>query len=225
MKNVLFAFVLGLASLSVSAVETEATVSLTSDFVYRGQLVTEDPSVSVDLTVANIWEGLFVTGVATTTELTPVSDMVRVRSEAGVGYAFGLGDLEVTASVNRVFNPVVFAENYNEARFTARYNWLFAEVGQGFTSDVNDDTYLSVGAEFQPADKLTVGGLVSAVRYDQDSEHFIDSSNSRFNHAEVFASYNVWQGLDVFANYTYGLRDELGNDIDNRVFGGVRYNF
>lgn len=225
MKNVFLAVILGFASLSVSAVETEATVSVTSDFVYRGQLVTEDPSVAVDFTVGNIWEGLFVTGSATTTELTPVSDMVRVRSEAGVGYAFGLGDLEVTTSVNRVFNPVVFSQNYNEARLTARYNWLFAEVGQGFTSDVNDDTYFAVGADFQPLDRVTVGGLVSAVRYDQDSERFISRSNSRFNHAEVFASWNVWQNLDLFANYTYGLRDGNGVDIDNRVYGGLRYSF
>lgn len=226
MRNLFFAFVLSAFATSAVAVETKATVEVASDFVYRGQLVTEDPSVSINATVSDILGGLFVTGTVTSTELTPLTDTVRVRSDFGFGYSVDVAGLSLAASVNRVFNPVLLDnQNYNEFRLNASYGWVFAELGQGLTSDVTVDTYLSVGAKFQPLDRLTVGGLVSAVRYDQDSNSALDFSNSRFNNAEVFASYNVWRGLDVFANYTYGLRDAFGQDIDNRVYGGVRYSF
>lgn len=226
MRNLFLTFALSVLASSAVAVETKATLEVASDFVYRGQLVTEDPSVAVSATVGDILGGLFVTGTVTSTELTPLTDTVRVRSDFGVGYAVDFSGLAISASVNRVFNPVLIDnQNYNEFRLTASYGWVFAELGQGLTSDVNVDTYLSVGAKFEPIDRLTVGGLVSAVRYDQDSNSALDFTNSRFNNAELFASYNLWRGLDVFANYTYGLRDAFGQDISNRVYGGIRYNF
>lgn len=227
MKNFIFATIIALfgATGIANAADASATVSVTSDNVYRGQVISDDVSVGLGLRFDDvIFPGVYVRGDFNSVELTPLSDTIRFRSDAGVGIAGTYGAFGLDASVNRVFNPIVYSADYTEARLRATAGIFFAELGQGITSGVNKDTYVATGVEIAATDRLSIGGLVSAYRYD-DGTRAITRDNSRFNNAEVYASYNVARNLDIFANYTYGLRDAFGTDIDNRVYGGIRYRF
>lgn len=206
------------ASTAAFAGDSTATVSVQSDNVYRGQVLSEDVSAGLGLRFDNVVvDGLFVTGDFSTLTLSPANDTITVRSDFGAGYKFGTS-LPVTVSVNRVLNPVLYSADYTEARASVGFGKAYAEIGHGLTADVNRDTYIALGYQTKLGERLTLGGKVSAFHYDGNAEN-------RFNNTELTATYNIWRNLDASVTYSHGGSDLTGGEIDNRLFGGFGYRF
>lgn len=230
-KNILLTVVLATAPFAAlahaddTALKGTGTVTLQSDYVYRGQSTGNGVSTGVDVRFDNlVLPGLFVTGDFNSTHLLPVNSGLTIRSDVGVGYAFSAANANFEVSANRVFNPLFYSADYNELRARAAYGPVFVELGQGITSNVNRNTYVAVGAQTKLlSDKLTVGGKVSAVHYNLTD--FGLGSENHFNNAEAYATYNVWHGLDVFTSYSYGGKSFAGQDVGNRFWGGLQYRF
>jgi hypothetical protein len=207
------------AGTASAAENAQVTTTIQSKLMHEGVVVSEDVSVGLGMRFSDVLlDGVFVRTDFNSVTLSPLSDSLSVRSDLGVGYAGSNWE----ASLNRVMNPVVYAGDYTDARFRATHGGFFTELKQGLTTGVNKDTYLSAGIE-QDVAGITVGGLVSAVRYDTAGVTVRDEVE--FNNAEVFARYNVWRDLDVNVNYSYGGRDRAGRDIGNQVWGGLTYRF
>lgn len=221
MKSILLAiaFLLTPAIALADDLSLTGTAGVQSQYVERGVSVSADePSLGLDLRLSNVFvDGLFVSGDFNTVETNPTNDL-SLRSDVGIGYANGLNGFDWQVSLNRVTNSALYLDDYTEAQANASYGWVFAQVNQGLTDGVNQDTYVAVGAKDEVVNGLTVGVLLSGVRYDVNDEF-------RYNNTEAFASYKVWKGLEVFGTYSIGGDDINGNDLDNEGWVGVRYNF
>jgi uncharacterized protein (TIGR02001 family) len=214
-----------IAPAAFAATKADATVSVQSNYVYRGESAQTGATVGLDLRFNDVvLPGLFVTSDFDTTQLTPFNGNVRVRSDFGVGYEFTRWNTKFDVSVNHVFNPLFYSADYTELRGRVGYGPVYAEVGQGLTSNVNRDTYVAVGAEHSfLTPKLIVGGKVSAKHYNLTD--FGQGTENHFNNAEAYASYNVWRGLDLTANYSFGGTAAQGRNIGNYFWGGLQYRF
>lgn len=231
-KNILMSTGLMALLLSSNAFATGTTLTGTttvqSEYNYRGKSVSDDASVGVALRASNVLvDGLFVTGETNTLNVTPLNDS-RFRSEVGVGYAHTFGKVETEASLNRVFNPILYGDDYTEVRARAGYSYFFVEAAQGLTDGVNRDTYVAIGAEAQLNPRWTGSVKASAVSYnlnDHTSFAWPDSQSTHFNNLEVTTTYNVWRNLDGFLTFSEGGRNFDGSEIKNQLFGGLKYRF
>jgi hypothetical protein len=226
MKNLVLSVVLGLASLSVVAAESNSTAVLraSSDFVYRGQdLTTSQGTVGLGVLFDNVVrEGVFVSGDFDTVEVTPTNDNTRVRSDVQVGYGGVLGDVTYSVSLARVFNPVNYTANYTEVRGRAQYGMVYTEVGQGVSSDTNTDTYFSVGVEARPfMEDLLVGVSSSVINYNDDS---FGVANIEWNNLQFYANYDVWRELDVNFGYSIGGNTPVAG-LEDQAWIGASYTF
>jgi hypothetical protein len=221
-KTLLVALAL-FAGTAQAADNAQANVSLQNKLMDHGVVVSDEPTVGVGLRFNDVLvDGAFVRGNFDSVKLTPVNGTVEFRSDLGVGYATKLGSVNLEGSVNRVINPVIYTGDYTEARLHATRGAFFAEVNQGLTANVNQDTYAAVGIE-QKIGRARVGGLVSTTRYNTAGLATRDEFN--FNNAEVFATYNIWRGLDASIHYSEGGRGRDGVSIDQQVWGGINYRF
>lgn len=219
------------ASASVSANEDDvsAYVSVQTQDWQRGIQVSDDLSASVGVRFDNVLlDGVFFRGDLTTKSLTPLSDSVSVRSTWGLGYKLGLGDLNVQAAVDRYNDLPLYSSDFTEVSLTADYPLLggtvFGSVAQGITTDVNKDTTAVVGYSHDIVDDLSVSVLARATRHD-NGNWWIDEDNTSFTNYEVSATYNLWRNLDVFATYTHGDENAYNLDLQNKLYGGLRYTF
>lgn len=210
------------AGSATAADNTQANASLQSKLMNRGTVVSDTATVGLGLRFDDVvLDGAFVrANFDSVSGLTPFNDSISFRSDLGVGYGSTLLGNKWEVSANRVMNPVIYADDYTEARARVSRGMLFVEAAQGLTSGVNNDTYLAVGAEQTLLPGLAVGALASAIRYDGSN-----ASAMNFNNVEVFARYNVWRNLDAKLNYSYGGNDRMGNKMQNQVWGGINYRF
>lgn len=238
MKNVILALLLTLASTSALAANTDVSVGVASDYLYRGQSVTNgDPTVFGSVKFDNVVVNkayISVDGVVV--NLAPLNASKTVRADVGVGYAFDVTkNLSLDLSVHRVWNPVVQASDYNEARAQATFAVtdkfsVYGRVAKAGANTVLNDWYFAGGADYKGfmTPKLSVGALVSAV----DSTH---GGNVKFNNAEIYASYDIYKGLSAFGMYSFGgstanrvLQNQVVLNSTNIPDGGmigVRYSF
>lgn len=224
-KATLIALGLSLAiSGTAAAADNTVTVTAQTKLMNHGRVVADHTSVGLGLRFNDVFvPGTFVrANMDSLSNLTPINDTITFRSDVGVGFTGKLAGTDWELSANRTLNPVVYADDYTEARLRLKRGVLFTEINQGLTSGVNRDTYIAVGAE-RSFGKATVGGLVSTVRYNMQNVAFRDEFN--FNNAEVFARYNAWKNVDLNVNYSYGGKDRNGVDIKNQVWGGVTARF
>jgi hypothetical protein len=229
MKNVILSMVLAFVfsapamaqfvTLKEDVPDLEGSVRVGSEFVYRGVSLGDEVTAGLDLRVSNVvLPGLFVSTKLDTYRLAPLSESTQVRADVGVGVGLVLAEvLDVEASVHRVHNPNFNAASYNEARLRVGYDVLYVE---GAYNEANGNYYTAVGVDY-PVDfvkGLTVGGLVSGIDYDVTDSY-------RFNNAQVYARYNLWNDLDVIGAYSYGGEDAFGNDRKNESWVTVEYRF
>lgn len=241
-----------IAGLAMSSAVMAADLTLSGDVgvdsknVYRGQELSDSVNYNGRLRVDNILlDGLFVEGSVSTINTSPLKN-ADARTEWNVGWHGQFDRLGVEVSVARVYTSkadyvnihdfhVYNSFNYNEFRGKLSYQAtdafkVYGFVGQGFTNPDFDrdfdiryylggqNTYFGVGAEAVVANGLTVGALTSAQRYD-------NISKTRYNNSELYASYNVWKGLELEGRYSFGGKSVLDTDISNVGYVGVRYRF
>lgn len=191
------------------ASEGKATgfVEASSDYLYRGQSVTNDkPAVSAGLNVTDlVVDGTFASVIGTTVDVGDLDRNGKIRAEYEVGYGHTFDDRYALAlSVARVQNPILYADDYTEARLNAAVRLtdrLFAtgEYAQILTDKVGNDRYASLGLEYKGfyVDELTVGVKGSYQSYDH-------ANRSEFNNAELFATYALTKNVEAFGSYSWG---------------------
>lgn len=214
---------------SASEDNVSAYVSVQSQDWQRGVQISDDLSASAGVRFDNVLvDGVFFRGDLTTKSLTPLSDTVSVRSTWGLGYKLGLGDLNLQAAVDRYNDLPLYSSDFTEVSLSADYTLLggtvFGSVAQGITTDVNKDTTFVVGYSHDIVDDLSVSVLARATRHD-NGNWWIDEDNTSFTNYEVTANYNLWRNLDVFATYTHGDEDVYNLELENKLYGGLRYTF
>lgn len=226
MKSLTLAVVLASMSSLSMASESNSTAVLRagSDLVYRGQDLTgSQGTVGLGLLFDNVvWDGVFVSSDFDTVELTPINDNTQVRTDFQVGYGNIWNDFTYSASLARVVNPVNYYADYTELRARGQYSIVYAEVGQGLSSDVNTDTYFAVGVEGRPfSQELLLGASTSFINYDGNVD---GNSNVEWNNFQVYASYDLWRELDVTAGFSVGGDTPLVG-LDDHAWVGALYTF
>ena len=229
-RSILFAVLAGFA---VNAVASNSlTVGVASDNIHRGQSLTGDSlSASVGLRFDDLFAaGLYLRGDASTTQLTPVTDNVRFRSDVGVGLRFDIGQLTLDGSVNRVLNPVLHESDFNEARFAVRTNMsalgFFDFYGTvNYTLNERNDWYTGVGvlAELGRLN-LRVGGNWYVF---ENSDWSTDISKNEFtrNNWEAGADFNLWRNFVLTGLFSDGNVGFGGVDLGREWSVGVRATF
>lgn len=211
MKKILFALVLALLAATAPAfAASQATVTgvveATSDTLYRGKSFTNDKAaVTLGLRADNVLvNGVFVQATGTTIDVGNLDRDGRLRTEYVVGYGRSFGDLSLVGSVARVQNPVIYAQDYTEARLDAAYALtqklaVTGQYAQILTDAVGQDRYASLGLEYRGlfVPELTVGGLASYQSYKK-------SDRSEFNNAELFVTYALTKNVEAFGKYSWG---------------------
>lgn len=238
MKKVLFALLLAVASVPAFATDATVTVEASSDFLYRGQSVTNDkPAVTAGLRLDGlVGDGVFATAQGTTLDLGNLDQDGTIRSEFAVGYGHRFGDLSLNGSVARVLNPVTKSDDYTEARVDAAYALtddfsVYGQYAQVLTDAVGQDRYAAVGVQWDNfvVDKLSVGLLASAQQYKK-------ADRTEFNNAEVYGSYAFNKHLTAFGSYSWGGTSVLNaldatdvsfnaSDLSDQGQVGIRYTF
>ncbi len=208
MKNILLALALSVFAAPAFASQATAsvTVEATSDTLYRGQSFTNDkPAVAAGVRLDDlVVDGTFVQITGTTVDVGNLDRDGRLRTEYVVGYGRSFGDLSLAGSVARVENPILYSQNYTEARLDAAYALtnklaVTGQYAQILTDSVGQDRYASVGLEYKGlfVDKLSVGGLVSYQDYKK-------ADRSEFNNAEVHVTYAFNPHVEAFGAYSWG---------------------
>lgn len=205
MKNVIFATILSLAAASANAANVSATVSASSDLLYRGQSVTAgQPTVAGTLDFTDVFvDGVFVKVETAVIDVSPVDSNKKFRTDIGVGYAGQVGRLDYAVSVNRVFNPVVerpvdFTEVRGDVVFNATEKLdVLAEVAVATDKLYGRDVYAALGLGYSDllVDNLDVSVLASGRYFDL-------AGTGDFNNLQVGASYAVTDNLAVFGDYS-----------------------
>jgi hypothetical protein len=220
--------VLAVTGTAAQAQSVSADVSAASRYDYRGQEYSNDPSLGLGVKVSDIGvKGIYVAGTFNKTgDTIPFNAHTQVRSDVGVGYAFGVTDkLKFDVSANHVYNAPEFQTvrngklrdgEYSEVRVKASYDVLFAEVGQGWGPVQN--TYAKVGVALPVTSTLTVGAAVSGY-------HYKDTAQNRYNNSEVFASLDVTSKLKAYGKYSFGGKADSNAVLANYGIVGVSYSF
>lgn len=226
-RSIIFAVLAGFA---VSAVASNSlTVGVASDNIHRGQSLTEDSvSASVGLRFDDLFAaGLYLRGDASTTQLTPLSDNVRFRSDVGVGLRFDVGQLTLDGSVNRVLNPVLHESDFNEARFAIRTNmnalgFLDFYGNVNYTLNERNDWYTGAGVL---ADLGRLNLRVGGNWYVFEEESGFSTSNFTRNNWEAAADFNVWRNFSLTGLFSDGSVGFGGVDLGREWSVGVRATF
>jgi hypothetical protein len=214
---------LSLAVLSFGAyasdLSSRVTVSAASDLIYRGEDVTgSQGTVGLELEFNNVlFNGVYFSTAANTVEATPLNDYVDARVDVEAGYAGVYEDFGYSVGLARVVNPVNYVDDYTEVRVRGNYRFAYAELGQGLTDGVNQDTYFAVGVEdrlfWEP---LLLGVSASVVNY--------DNGDTDFNNVQVYGQYDLYEGLVAEAGYSWG-GNRLNLSLDDHAWVGVTYTF
>ena len=215
---------LALLASNTAMADNTATVSAQTKFVDNGVLVSDTATFGLGLQFNDVLvDGAFIRAdFNTLSDVTPLNDTVSVRTDIGAGFGGKVAGNEWAVSLNRVMNPIIYAADYTEARTRLTRGVWFAELNQGLTTGVNKNTYIATGLQ-KSFNGLTVGGLVSTVRYSDDALTLREEFE--YNNSEVFARYNAWKNLDVNVNYSFGGHKAADAAIRDQVWGGVSYRF
>lgn len=229
MRNFIAVAILSLLPFSVFALESQGSVELKTDSLYRGELITSDDlGASATLRLSGLFvDGLYVEGSADTLRADDLDD-ISLRARGAVGFVGSLWGLTVDASVARMFNPVLQSEDYNEVSLEVQTNWGLAGHFDAFghvshaMSDV-DQWYAGVGIVGRD---LLVEGLsakagVNFYHYDRS----LTLSDWTRNNVETSLTYRLFDTVDAFALWSIGHRGVVDQELDNEYVLGVRVNF
>lgn len=239
MKNLAIAVLVSLAALSAPAfaADVDVNVGASSDFLVRGQSITNGkPAVFGSLKFNDVLvKNAFVSVNGVVLDSSPLNGNKTLRSEFGVGYDFTFNKVNADIGVYRVFNPVLYASNYNEARVQMDYALtdsvsLYGKVAHIISASTDQDSYAAVGARYDGLldGKLSVSAQASTFRSGQTHDF-------AYNNTEVTAEYKLAEGLYAFGTYSVGGKTTLNafdtevtfraRDIPSQGLVGIRYQF
>ena len=229
MRNIIAVVVLSLLPYMAFATESEGSIELKTDSLYRGELITSDDiGASATLRVSDLFlDGLYVEGSADTLSADDLDD-ISLRARSAVGFVGSLWGLRVDTSFSRVFNPVLQADDYNEVSVELQSDLslvghfdLFGHVSHAM-SEV-DQWYAGFGVVGRDLlfEGLTAKAGVNFYHYDRKLT-FDDWTR---NNVEASLTYRFFDTFDAFALWSIGHRGSVGQQIDNEYVLGVRVNF
>lgn len=216
-------------STQAMATEVSASVSVESDFLYRGVNLSEmsdDISVGGTLQFSDVFvDGAYVRTTANTLALEDFD--VSTRAEFSVGYARSFGPLNIDGSLNRVFNPGLYTYDFNEARVRAGIDVtdsveVFGEIAQQIGASTDGDLYANIGVGYR--DAFGVSGLSMEVA--ASGMYYNDRGGvERFNNAQFTAQYNITDNFAVYGKYSYGGKTWDDRDLPEVGMVGVSMGF
>lgn len=218
---------------TAAAQEVTADLGVESAFIYRGQDLSanEDYSLNGSFRVQDAFvDGFYFRAQANSIRQDNGKGTFRV--DGGAGFARDLGTLNYDVSVNRVVNPVIYADDFTEARLqggvdlTPNVN-LYGLVAQQVGGSTTQDGYVAVGVDYINAfgvPSLKLGAQTSAQRYNNYNDGRF-SDLTRYNNTEVQASYLIRDRVAVYGKHSWGGRDRFDDTLDDVSTVGVRVLF
>lgn len=229
MRNFIGAAILSLLPITAFSMESQGSIELKTDSLYRGELITSDDlGASANLRLGGLFvDGLYVEGSADTLRVDDL-DNISLRARGAVGFVGSLWGLKVDASVARMFNPVLQSDDYNEVSVEVQTDLRFAEHFDVFghvsraMSGV-DQWYAGVGIVGRDllVDGLSAKAGVNFYHYDRG----LTLDDWTRNNIETSLTYRLFDTVDVFALWSIGHRGVVGQELDNEYVLGVRVNF
>lgn len=222
MKNLFIAALLLFAT-AASATTSSGQLSFQSAFIDRGIVAREDATIGLDLRVEDlVFDNVFATTELITTDIT--SDVLKLRSDFGIGYFRQLGNLDVEASINRLDATALYGEAFNEARAEVGYTLtervrVFGRTAYPLTA-VPDDLYATIGANLLIGNDWRADVEVSGYKYAGTGV-----SDMQFNDVLAKLTYNVNDSIGLFGGYSYGGEDRLGADLASKALVGATVSF
>ena len=231
LKSLLFALMLAVSTVSLANTNT-LTVGVDSDNVFRGESITEDSvSANLGLRLSDLFlTGFYLRGDLSTTQLTPLSDNVRFRSDVGVGYAVNLAGVTVDGSFNRVLNPVLRDEDYSEARLGLLTDWnvlgfLDFYGNAAYALNGPNDWYVGAGVALNEFLTPRLNLRAGANWHYFDGQGSFNVDNFSRNNWEVAGDFLVWRNVSLTGLYSFGRVGSAGTAIDNEWRVGLRATF
>lgn len=229
MRNFIAVALLSLLPFSAFAVESQGSIELKTDSLYRGELITSDDlAASATLRFSGLFvDGLYVEGSTDTLRAEDLND-ISLRARGAVGFVGSLWGLKVDASVARVYNPVLQSDDYNEVSLEVQSDVglaghfdLFGHVSHAF--DGVDQWYAGFGVVGRD---LLIEGLSAKAGvnfYHYDRSLTLDDWTR--NNVETSLTYRLFDTVDAFALWSIGHKGVVGQELDNEYVLGVRVNF
>jgi len=229
MRNFIAVAILSLLPFSAFAFESQGSVELKTDSLYRGELITSDDlAASATLRLTDLFvDGLYVEGSADTLKAEDLDD-ISLRARGAVGFVGSLWGLKIDASVSEMFNPVLHSDDYNEVSVEVQTDLRFAEHFDlfGHMSHAFDDVdqwYAGVGVIGRDVLVEGLSAKVGVNFYHFERDLTLDDWTR--NNVETSLTYRVLDQVDAFALWSVGHRGVVDQELDNEYLFGVRVNF
>lgn len=177
-----------------------------------------NPFVTVKYTVDS---GAYVQGSAISTQFTGTA--TQLREAVTVGFVNDVGSFKYNAYATKHFYPNTVAQANSDSIVGIKGEYgpvlgaLEYTVDNSNAKTASHNTYGYIGASTSVAG-VGVTALVSAKQYNVRNV-------TRFNNAEVTATYNCSPQALVFVTASYGGKDDVGTKIPNQGSVGIKYLF
>lgn len=216
-----------LAASIAQAGNISGNVGVASNYINEGQIVGDkniNPTLNVGASVAGPM-GLFVDGGVNVIDMNAGLTDMLYRTEIGGGVVrtitntrFGYGVR--VSRVNYFGGETGDAADMNHTDVAAwvSYGDAYAGAKRTVSSDFGDDMYYKVGYLMPVTTSLDVGVAAAWKQYDV-------ADVTRFNNAEITATYSLTKSVAVTAMYSVGGKDAADADIKDRVVVGMNYLF
>lgn len=227
MRNILIALALIFAStVALAGPVVSVDLEAKTDNLYRGEIISDDHvTVLGTVRVSDLGlPGLYVRGTVDSIDSSRLSS-INLRADAGVGLAHTWAGVTADASFNRVFNPALQSDDFNEARLSLATDWrllntvdFFAELNRALTEVQH--WYGSAGVLLSD---VVISGL--DLRLGASYYQFQDQSSFQLdrNNFELGAAFRVTDQIAVFATHSRGGLGFSGQELGNHTLAGVRF--
>ena len=229
MRNFIAAAILSLLPFSAFSMESEGSIELKTEGLYRGELISSDDLVaSGTVRLSGLFlDGLYVEGSADTLRADDLDD-ISLRARGGVGVVGSLWGMKVDASVSRMFNPVLQSDDYNEVSVEVQSDVglaghfdLFGHMSYAFNGIDQWYTGFGVVGHDLLLEGLSAKAGVNFYHYDRG----LTLDDWTRNNVETSLTYRLFDTVDAFALWSIGHRGVVGQELDNEYLFGVRVNF
>lgn len=201
-------------------------VGLSSDNIYRGEdITTEDLTFSGTLRVDDVLlPGVFVR-VAADSHNSTASGNTRLRVQGGAGFAAVWRDVELQGSLDRVFEPALQEQDYNQATVAFQTNWRllgYVDFDGSVSRALSGTEHWYITAGTTARDVLIPGlDLSLSVGFYQ----YATSDNWEFdrNLWQLGAAYRLTDSVSVYVTHSLGNVGFAAQQLDDHTVVGIRF--
>lgn len=220
------------------------SLAIVSQYIYRGGVENDAPTLQAGLEYAH--DSGFYTGYWGSTLNYDAADASKNRGfehDFYIGYAGTLSpDLSYRSHiVTYLYNDggSVYSEDGSQHRSTTGAEWVTNLAYQDFDLGISvalanvsyanaGDTYLNLAHQYALPQDFSLNSSLGASIYHHhhDDVMFTTDRSVTLNEIRIGLSRPFEEtGIEVSADYVYGVRNRAGEDLDDHVVVGLSYNF